>query len=298
MTAVARRDKLSWWQRGLGGTLGACVVGVVAPDAQVPTFSTRVDAVRVDVLVSERGRPLQGLGPGDFEVLDNGVPQTIDQVDLGQLPVNVILVLDTSDSVTGRVLQDLLAAGDVVFDALRPGDQVAVVGFSHLVTVGTGLTGDLAKARAALHGPEHSGQTSLVDASLTALLLSASDAGRGLVMLFSDGVDTASWLRPDEVLDAAKRGQAVVYAVATERSGRASFLRDLTRETGGALFSVGSTEELAGRFLAIIEEFRQRYVLSYRPNGVSAEGWHQLTVRVRGRRATVQARPGYLAGRP
>lgn len=283
---------------GLGAVSVLAVVAASSGPAtgQAVTFSTRVDAVRVDVLVTDRGRPVPGLGPDDFELLDNGVPQEIRQVDAGELPLNVVLVLDTSDSVTDRVLEHLQSAGDVIFDALRPGDRVAVVGFSHVVTAATDLTDDLAAARAALHRPRLTGQTALVDATLAALLLAASDAGRGLVIVFSDGVDTASWLQPGEVVDVARRGEAVVYAVSTPRSGRASFLRDLTRDTAGALWTIGSTDELAGRFKAILEQFRQRYVLNYQPTGVSSDGWHALTVRVKGRRATVQARPGYLGG--
>jgi len=286
------------WPASLGVLVVLAAVAAASASArsQVATFSTRVDAVRVDVLVTDRGRPVAGLGPDDFELLDNGVPQTVRQVDVGELPINVVLALDTSDSVTDRVLEHLQAAGDAVFDALRPGDRVAVVGFSHVVTAATGLTDDLAAARASLHRPRQAGQTALVDATLAALLLAASDAGRGLVIVFSDGLDTASWVEPEETIQVARRGEAVVHVVATPRSGRASFLRDLTRDTGGTLWTIGATDELADRFQAIIEEFRQRYVLSYQPTGVSPDGWHALTVRVKGRRAAVQARPGYLAG--
>ena len=76
-----------------------------------------------------------------------------------------------------------------------------------------------------------------------------------------------------------------------------TFNRELTSLTGGSLIEIASTRDLSTAFLRILEEFRQRYVVSYTPRGVSRDGWHRLEVRLKGRRATIRARPGYLAGR-
>ncbi len=73
-------------------------------------------------------------------------------------------------------------------------------------------------------------------------------------------------------------------------------LRDLTAATGGRLYESPSTEELPGVFVRIVNEFRDRYVLSYSPSGVSGTGWHTIRVRVKRRGATVRARPGYAIG--
>jgi VWFA-related protein len=115
-------------------------------------------------------------------------------------------------------------------------------------------------------------------------------------MVFSDGRDTSSWLRPEAVVDVAKRCDAVVYGVASGMARRSEFLGTLADQTGGRLFKVESTRGLSGVFLEVLDEFRQRYLLSYSPAGVSRDGWHTLTVRVKGRNAAVRARPGYLAG--
>jgi len=128
------------------------------------------------------------------------------------------------------------------------------------------------------------------------MLLAESDVGRGLVIVFSDGLDTSSWLRPKAVLDVAKRSGAVVYAVSAGLARKAEFLGDLAEQTGGRLFKIESTRGLREVFLEVLDEFRQRYLVSYSPSGVSPEGWHVLTVRVKGRNAIVRARPGYLAG--
>ena len=126
------------------------------------------------------------------------------------------------------------------------------------------------------------------------MMLGESDVGRALVIVFSDGLDTSSWLSPDLVLETAKRSDVVVYAVVLGRS-RPAFLRDLSAATGGRLFQAESTNNLKATFLGILDEFRQRYLVSYSPRGVAKEGWHQLDVRVHRRGATVKGRPGYFA---
>jgi len=138
------------------------------------------------------------------------------------------------------------------------------------------------------------GNTALIDGAYAAMMLGSSDVGRDLVILFSDGFDTASWLPASSVLESAKRADVVVYGVSAR--GPAPFLRELSGLTGGTLFEVDSTKDLRARFTAILEEFRQRYLVSYSPQGVSKDGWHRLDVRVKGRRAAVKARTGYLAG--
>ena len=268
----------------------------LAAHGQQPVFSSNVEAVRVDVLVTEGGRPVRGLRATDFEVFDNGVRQRVDFVSTEQLPLNVVLTFDMSDSVVGLRLTHLRGAGRAVLDGLVKGDQAALVTFNNVVAVGAALTPDTAAVRTAIDRAAPDGNTSLVDASFAGMMLGEADVGRGLVIVFSDGLDTASWLKPQAVLGVAKRSDTVVYAVSAGLGAAVDFLRDLTDETGGRLFEVGSTKDLNAVFRQVLEEFRQRYLLSFSPAGVSRDGWHELTVRVKGRNATVRARRGYLAG--
>jgi Ca-activated chloride channel family protein len=266
--------------------------------AQKPVFSSKIEAVRVDVLVTERGKPVRGLGPGEFEVFDNGIRQQVDLVSFEQLPLNVVLTLDMSASVVGERLANLRGAGMGLLDGLKPGDQAALVTFDHGVTLGADLTADLPRVRNALRLAWPSGNTSIVDASYAGMMLGEANAGRALVIVFSDGLDTSSWLAPEAVLEIAKRSDVVVYAVSAAGQGQKSeFLSELSRQTGGRFFEMESTKNLSAVFLQMLEEFRQRYVVSYSPSGVAAGGWHTLTVRVKARDAVVKARPGYLAGR-
>jgi len=280
----------------LAGLLAVSAAAMPAGEGQNPTFSSRVEAVRVDVLVTEDGKPVRGLRAADFEVFDNGVRQAVDFVSSEQLPLNVVFTFDLSSSIVGDRLDNLREASRAALDGLKAGDQAALVMFNTTVVVGPDLTSRTSLVQAAIDNAEPMGETSLVDASFAGMMVAEADAGRGLVMVFSDGRDTSSWLRPEAVVDVAKRCDAVVYGVASGMARRSEFLGTLADQTGGRLFKVESTKGLSDVFLEVLDEFRQRYLLSYSPAGVSRDGWHTLTVRVKGRNAAVRARPGYLAG--
>ena len=158
-----------------------CVL-LLAPavETQAPTFSTRREVVRVDVLVSVGGRPVTGLTPDDFEVRDNGVLQTIDLARLESMPLNVVLAFDLSRSVAGQRLADLKKAGRAVLEALSRGDRVALVTFSQDITLSQALTNDPALVRSALNRLAGRGDTALVDGLYSSILIGESDGGRSL----------------------------------------------------------------------------------------------------------------------
>jgi VWFA-related protein len=278
------------------GLLLAVLVGATSLAAQSASFSSRIEAVRVDVLVTDNGRIVRGLRPADFEVFDNGVVQQIDLASFEERPVNVILALDMSQSMVGERLEHLRAAGRSVLDGLRGDDRVALVTFSHRLRLPQGLTRDAVRLREALDRVEPAGSTSLVDGVYGAMTLAGSEVGRDLLLVFSDGVDTSSFMTPARVLESARRTDATVYCVTVRGSGRPEFLRDLSSQTGGSVVEIASTTDLQKTFVGILDEFRQRHLLSYTPRGVSREGWHRLQVRLKGRRGTVTARTGYMAG--
>jgi VWFA-related protein len=126
--------------------------------------------------------------------------------------------------------------------------------------------------------------------------LAEADGGRNLLIVFSDGLDTASWLDPERVIAWAKRSEVVVYSATSRQAEDSQFLEDLAETTGGGLVKIASTKDLSAAFLRILDEFRNRYLISYSPAGVSKTGWHRLQVRLKGRRGTVKARAGYQAG--
>ena len=104
-------------------------------------------------------------------------------------------------------------------------------------------------------------------------MIGESGVGRALLIAFSDGVDTASWLTPEPVLQTAKRADVVAYAVSVGQRSQ-DFVRDMADATGGQVFENQSAEHLEKVFLAVLNEFRRRYVLMYTP-AASDPGWHR-----------------------
>jgi VWFA-related protein len=272
--------------------------GVIA-HAQQPSFSARTESVRVDVLVTEGGRIVRGLSAADFEIRDEGVVQTVDLVSFQQLPIHVILALDLSYSVSGERLRDLRGASHALLDALGREDRASLLTFNHAVSRRSTPTSDVGPLRTVLdalepEGVNSAGGTALNDAAYAALVSGEMEGGRSLALVFSDGVDTGSWLSSSRVLDVARRTGVVVYGVSVRGSG-GSLFGDLTEATGGSAVEAESTRNLRAVFIRVLEEFRSRYLVSFSPKGAAQRGWHRLDVRIKGRRVNVNARPGYMA---
>lgn len=291
---------MSPWRR-LWAAIAIATVGLAPARAapqprQTPMFSARVDSVSLDVSVTRNREPVLNLTVGDFELFDNGVAQQIESIGFNEVPVNVMLALDMSGSVQGTRLEQLRRAATAIFQGLAPGDSGALLGFSERVVVRSGFTADRELLTDALRQPVPGGDTALYDAVYTAMVLGDDQAGRPLVIVFSDGADTASFLTPTLVLDAARRLRPAVYAV-TSPGVRDDVLNNLVRATGGRRLDVASIDRLSETFAAVLAESRQRYLIGFTPQGVEPGGWHELTVRIRGRNdVVVSARPGYVAG--
>jgi len=281
--------------------------------AQEPMrFRAGTELVSVDVLVTENRQPVLGLTPADFELIDNGVAQTVDQLYLEQLPVNVVMVLDTSGSVIGARLADLKAGARSVIEKLRPKDRAAILSFSHRLDMPSPLTGDRAALRKAVNDLDAVGSTSLRDAAFAGLALRAADTTRTLLLLFSDGLDTSSILSEPRLMAIVRRSDAIIYAIgvqdapAPQMSGRGllfvqpesvtddRFLGALAREGGGRLLHAQEQRTIERTFARVFEEFNQRYVLGFTPRSVSQAGWHKVDVRLKHKRGTILARRGYF----
>lgn len=261
---------------------------------QQPVFRARALAVRVDVLVTDGRTPVGGLTAQDFELRDNDVAQTIEIVESADVPINVVLALDTSNSTEGARQANLIAASEALLDGLKPEDRAALTTFSHAVAPRLALTADLAAVRAELRRIAPEGRTAVMDAAHVALTATLAQAGRSLVVLCTDGADISSWLRPADVVDSARRSSAVIYGVMPADARSVSPVESLTDATGGGMLRVASSSDLRAAFQKILQEFRNRYVLAYTPAGVSPGGFHRLEVRVKRRGLTVRARPGYI----
>jgi VWFA-related protein len=267
---------------------------VVTSALAFQTFSSRTLGVRVDVLVMDGAKPVAGLTARDFELRDNGVLQRVEVVASGDVPINVLLALDTSASIAGRRRSDLISAGEAILDGLKPADGAGLTIFNHAARSEIALTSDLAAVRHALRDIQPSGRTSVMDGVYLALTSTLDQSARFLVIVCTDGADTTSWLQPHEVLEASKRTNGVVYPVTAGDVSPSSVLKQLADSTGGQLIPVRSSGDLRAAFQRILAEFRSRYVLAYSPDGVTPGGFHRLEITVPKRRASVKARAGYI----
>jgi hypothetical protein len=118
---------------------------------------------------------------------------------------------------------------------------------------------------------------------------------RSVVLLITDGHDTASWLTDDNVLESVRHAGAVIHVV---RSAYDGFLDRLAEAAGGRVWSAPSERQLSGLFGRALEEMRARYLVTYSPEGVTKPGWHPITVKLREGPADITARPGYFVQTP
>jgi VWFA-related protein len=282
---------------------GAWILGLAAAVASaqdVPVFSTGIEVVRVDVSVLRDGKLVEGLQAGDFEVRDNGVPQTVEIVgdprgDPGGAgkPVDVVLALDVSDSVRGGPLEQLKAAAHALVDMLHPEDSFSLLTFSSRVRLAVSPADSRGRAPQVIEGTRAQLTTSLYDAAFVAVATADAGRGRPLALVLSDGQDHGSWLEPERVLRAAEGSELVVHVVLTRQTGdEQPFLRELAATTGGEAWRA-DYGELRDVLSKALEEFRSRYTLRYERRGVARAGWHEFEVRVRRPGVRVRARRGY-----
>lgn len=298
--------------------LGLAFLAALSPpqERDRPVFRISAEAVQVDVFVGEDGRAVAGLDTSDFELYDDGEPQQVDSVTVAEIPLNVVLVLDTSESVRGATLTHLRRAAAGFLDELPSGDRAALVTFSHHLSQNYGLASQIAPLKKALEETEALGGTAWHDALFAALEMLEVVRERPVVLLFTDGADTYSWLREDQMVPLVSRSNAVVYAITRkertpvpnlgtsraqerfrqnrrENVRRTKLLLEVTRESGGRLIETESPDRLQEIFIEVLAEMKTRYILTFSPEAPIREGWHELEVKVKRKGVEVHARRGY-----
>ena len=283
---------------------GLCLAIVVAAlhvstgFGQQPVFRSGVDLVRVDVSVMNGLKPVAGLTADHFTVTDNGVPQKLESVSLDRVPLNLTLVLDVSGSMGGRRMEGLIEAATSLVSALRADDKAALLEFWEPIRLKAASTGNRSALIAAIKRLEPAGATALNDAIFYGLQLrSEGTDARQVALVFSDGRDTSSWLNPEQVMEVTRRSGVLVHVVelaANRGAPRSRFLEDLASAGGGRSWLANDAGDLKELFGKVLDELRSRYLLNYVPTGVAREGWHEVTVTLKGARGDVTARPGYF----
>jgi Ca-activated chloride channel family protein len=186
-----------------------------------------VELVYVDAFVTKKGSPVTGLASADFRLEDNGVRQQVEVLDRTVVPTTAILVLDNSASVEGRHLVHLKEAARTLLSGLGERDEAALVTFNEKVHLRQDATRDIRSVTASLDRVRSRGGTALIDALYLALKRRWG-TGRPIIVLFTDGQDSTSWLENEDVFQAARESSALLHVVGTEPAGAPSSPPDPT----------------------------------------------------------------------
>jgi VWFA-related protein len=286
--------------------LAALVSAQTPPVRDSRPFQSGIELTSITATVTDAdGHLITGLERGAFEVYEDGTKQTITQFTRERVPIGLGVLLDTSDSMFGRRIEDARAAVDrFLFDLLDASDQFFLVAFNHQPKVLTGWTRTPTEVRRALDALRPFGGTAAYDAILESLpLVARRTRQRAALLLISDGADTASTATLRDVRSALLRSDAFVYAIAIDPPERRAIntrvnveaLREITAESGGRTEVVRGSEDLSGATARIAEELNSQYVIGYTsPRGADGQ-FHSIRVRVPGTEYRVRARNGYVA---
>lgn len=235
---------------------------------------------RVSAVVSVQGSGT--LAPSAFSMTENGhVVQglTVAPLSATGTAVDVVLVLDTSDSMRGAPLEAALAAARTFVSSLPSSVRVGVMTFAGHPTVRQPLSSDHAAALAALTTPATTRGTAIYDAVTAATAMFTGTAQRNIVLL-SDGSDTSSTSDMAAAVASAKSGGVAVFAVGlTGRGADESALQKLAGESGGRYAPVDAAD-LGSIYQGLATELSHQFELTYR--SALAAG-SQVTLRVSAR---------------
>ena len=275
---------------------------------QVPVFRAEVDLVRVLATVRNQAGELVGaLQKGDFEVFDNGVRQEISVFERRtELPLSVALLVDTSGSTNKELLYETDSASRFLRALLsegNPEDAVALYSFNYDVTVQQSFTHNYRSLETRLKALRGDAGTALYDAIFLAARDLEPRPGRKVMVIVTDGGDTASAKDVHAALQAAQLADAVIYPVVvmpiTNDAGRniggEHALQFMAEGTGGRPFLPSIGAELDRAFGDIITELRTQYLLAFYPHDapLARDPFHKLEVRVGRPELRVSARNGY-----
>jgi Ca-activated chloride channel homolog len=297
----------------LGALFGGQLLRAQAEKESV--FRSNVDMVVLTVgVTNEKNKYVGGLTPNDLRIVEDGVPQRIATFAEGGQPAtrsvespsgsagtNVFLLLDTSN----RMYQTYPYACDAIAGFVRqldPADSIALYTFSRNLWRALPLTQDHNQAREGLSTAVAGAETALYNAVLLTLRDAAKVPGRKAVVVFSNGPDTASMVRPDDVGAVAANEGIPVYVISTQEAGKdrltSKAFEFLTTHTGGKLYWARNWQKQAEAFASIHQDIGSSYTVSYYPAPNANAGFRHIQVEVlseTGKKYHVRVRPGYDA---
>ena len=294
-------------------------LAIIASAAQAPVFRSSSDTVPLYVTVADAaGRRVPGLTRDDFDILDNGAPQPVTQFDNSPQPLRLVALFDLSSSMAGNVPLLQRACAELVAH-LAPADLVRVGTFGERITF-SAFTRDVAALTspfaAAIPPNAPTPLWRAVDRAMTEMRTASE--GRPVVLILSDGRDSAStigesFITPAQVRDRAVQEDVMIYGVGIRSApgpvftGGIRSLADVLRppmpdpslgalalDTGGGYFELGSRDDLAKTFATVVDELHRQYLLGFAPP--TRDGAvHKVEVRSRRADLTLRARKTYVA---
>ena len=249
------------------------------PSANTDEGSIKVDVKLVNVFVSVRdqaGNAVADLKKNDFQVFEDGVPQTTAIFSQeSALPLSIIMAVDTSLSTRDNLRFELASARQFAHDIMNPQrrDAVSLYQFDEEVKELVPFTGDLRQIDRGIQEVTIGGTTALYDAVYLAAQSLRKRQGRKVLVVITDGGDTQSSVTYDEAVRAAQQAEALIYSVIIvpveaspgRNTGGEHALIQIAHDTGGQAYYADSTPQLDRAFRQIRNELHTQYLLAYYP---------------------------------
>jgi len=294
---------MTLWKPLAGAAVLAAVmsIGLVA---QQPTFKAGTQVVSIFATVTDaQKRLVPDLTQDDFSVFDNEKPQPLVYFDNSIRPINVVVMLDTSGSMTLTI--DLLKqAAEQFLIRLLPEDKARVGAFNDKIQINAKWSSNRDQLITDAKNLDYGNGTRLWDAVAASLDELKQIDGRKVVLVFTDGDDTESKTRLGTVLDRARAEEVMIYAIGLEsryfdgqrqvRTKPDGGLRKISDETGGGYFELTRASDLAPTFTKVAQELHSQYVIGFTPTLLDNKV-HKLAVKMKQPGMTAQARRSYLA---
>jgi Ca-activated chloride channel family protein len=293
---------MNGWKRmsGAGVFAAAMSAALVAQQPPGPTFKAGTQVVSLFVTVADaQKRLVPDLGKDDFEIFDNEKPQQVTYFDNSIHPITVVVMLDTSGSMTLTI--DLLKrAAEQFVIRLLPDDKAKVGAFNDKVQISSRFTNNRDQLISSVRDLDYGNGTRLWDAVALSLDELKGIEGRKVILLFTDGDDTSSKVGLGNMIDRSRAEEVMVYAIGLEsqfmnqRTKPDGGLRKIADETGGGYFELKKTSDLAPTFTKVASELHSQYVIGFAPTLLDGRV-HKLMVKMKPAGLTARARKSYLA---
>ena len=285
---------------------GAWAEDLVFVNSRNLVEEVEVALVELYTSVTDRsGTPVAGLIESDFEVFVDGERQVLQRFDnAANQPVHAGILFDTSLSMLDRLDAAEEAALHFFELVLGPHDRACLITFNDRPELAVGFTGSREALAGGLADLVAEGGTALYDSILYSLYYFGGLRGKRALILLTDGGDSSSEYRFDDVLEFARRSQVAIYSIGIDIGQRELLFRgrlqQLCNETGGRCFFITGASELPRVYERIETEVRSQYVLVFESPEGEGNTFRKVDVRLndpraRGRRGLkVQHLPGYF----